>query len=92
MNNLEFVLNAMKEFGFKKPDDSETARKRWYKFAGQTAKLSDYQVDALEFLLFDAYGEHIKLEEDILRNQQEIADEINEIGKDAFMKKYMEAK
>lgn len=90
MENLEYVLNAMKEFGFKKPDDSETVGKKWYKFAGQLAKLSEYQVEAFEFLLFDLYGEHIKLEEDIQRNAKDIEQEINEIGKEAFVKKYME--
>lgn len=88
MDNLELVLSVMKEFGFKKPDDSDEERKYWYRFAGQVAKLSRYQVEALEFLLFDLYGEHIKLQEDIQRNAKDIEDEINEIGQEAFVKKY----
>lgn len=79
----------MNSFGFKTNDNG---RKRWYKFAGQSAKLSDNQRDSFEFLLFNLYGEHIKLEKDDYLNAQEIENEINEIGREAFIKKYSETK
>lgn len=65
----------MESFGFTKPEGEQP--KKWYKLAGRVAKLSEYQVEALEFVLFSVYNEHIKIEEDTLRNQQEIADMYN---------------
>ena len=77
----------MKNYGFKNVNDEDTAR--WYRFGGQVAKLTESQVEKFEFFLYNLYGEHIELKKDEQLNQQEVIDEFNTIGREAFMNKYM---
>lgn len=87
IDKFAYVNGMLHEYGFNEREEIDPI-KHWYSFAGKFAKLTDAEVEALEFALYDLYGEHLKLTSHKEMDMQDIADEINEIGKEAFMKKY----
>lgn len=87
IDKFNYVNGMLHEYGFKQREDTNT-NKHWYSFAGKFAKLTASEVEALEFALYDLYGEHLKLTPHNEMDMQDIADEINELGQEAFMKKY----
>lgn len=87
IDKYNYVQGLLDSYGFKQREDINP-NKHWYSFAGKFAKLTDAEVEALEFALYDLYGEHLKLTSHKEMDMQDTADEINEIGQEAFMKKY----
>lgn len=87
INKFNYVTGLLHKWGFKEREDINST-KHWYSFAGKFAKLSDAEVEAIEFELYDLYGEHLHLTSCKEMDMQDIADEYNQIGKEAFMKKY----
>lgn len=87
IDKFNYVNEILHTYGFKQKEDVNP-NKHWYSFAGKFAKLTDAEVEALEFELYDLYGEHLKLTSHKEMDMQDIADEYNEIGQEAFMKKY----
>lgn len=87
INRERYIQGMLNDYGFEKKEEAD-ARKRWYSFAGRFAKLTDAEVEALEFSLYNLYGEHLKLTPHKEMDMQDIADEYNEIGQEAFMNKY----
>ncbi len=87
IDKFAYVNGQLNTYGFEQKNDVNP-NKHWYSFAGKFAKLTDAEVEALEFELYNLYGEHLKLTPHNEMDMQDVADEINEIGQEAFMKKY----
>ncbi len=87
INKYNYVQGLLNSYGFKQREDINP-NKHWYSFAGKFAKLTNAEVEALEFALYDLYGEHLHLTQYKEMDLQDVADEINELGQEAFMKKY----
>lgn len=87
IDKFTYVNGQLHTYGFEQKEDVNPT-KHWYSFAGKFAKLTDAEVEALEFELYNLYGEHLHLNPHKEMDMQDVADEYNEIGKEAFMKKY----
>lgn len=87
IDKFAYVNGQLHAYGFEQKNDVNP-NKHWYSFAGKFAKLTDAEVEALEFELYNLYREHLKLTPHNEMDLQDVADEINEIGQEAFMKKY----
>jgi hypothetical protein len=87
MDKFNYVNGMLHDYGFEEREVINTD-KRWYSFAGKFAKLTDAEVETLEFALYDLYGEHLKLTPHNEMNMQDVVDEYNEIGREAFIKKH----
>lgn len=87
IDKFNYVTGMLHACGFKQREDINPT-KHWYSFAGKFAKLTDAEVEEIEFALYDLYGEHLHLNPHKEMDMQDVADEYNKIGKEAFMKKY----
>lgn len=87
IDKFNYVNGMLDSYGFKQREDDNSI-KHWYSFAGKFAKLSDAEVEAIEFALYDLYGEHLQLTPQKGMDMQDITDEYNRIGQEAFIKKY----
>ncbi|MBR3337159.1 MAG: hypothetical protein IKG26_09045 [Bacillus sp. (in: Bacteria)] len=87
IDKYNYVQGLLDSYGFEQRENINP-NKHWYSFAGKFAKLTDAEVESLEFFLYDLYGEHLHLTSYKEMDMQDVADEINEIGQEAFIKKY----
>lgn len=74
IDKFNYVHGLLNSYGFKQREDINQ-NKHWYSFAGKFAKLTDAEVEALEFALYDLYGEHLNLTQYKEMDIQDITDE-----------------
>lgn len=91
---MDFVVHKfasanalLDKYGFGEREDFNSG-KHWYSFAGKYAKLTDAEVEALEFDLYNLYGEHLKLTPQKGLDVKDIEDEYKDLSPKDFLKKF----